>query len=34
MSNTTPPNGMPKDVNNQLGSAMGLDLDDPNEMPF
>jgi hypothetical protein len=34
MSNTTPPNGMPKDVNNLLGGAMGLDPDDPNDMAF
>ena len=24
----------PKDVNNQLGSAMGLDPNDPNDMAF
>ena len=34
MSNITPPNGMPKDVNNRTRGATGLDPDDPNDMAF
>jgi hypothetical protein len=34
MSNITPTNGMPKDVNNRLCGATGLDPDDPNDMAF
>jgi hypothetical protein len=34
MSVFTPPNGTPKDVNNRLGSAKGLDPDDPNDTAF
>ncbi len=34
MSGLTPPNGMPMDINNQLGGVKGLDHDDPNDMAF
>ena len=34
MANITPPNGMPKDVNDQLGSVKGLDPDVLNDMVF
>jgi hypothetical protein len=34
MSNITPPNGTPKDVNNGLRGATGLDPDNPNDMVF
>jgi len=34
MSDFTPPNGMPKDINNGLGAVKGLDHDDPNDTAF
>jgi hypothetical protein len=34
MSNITPPNLTPKDVNDRLRHATGLDPDDPNGMAF
>ncbi len=34
MANITPTNGTPKDVNNQLRGAAGLNPDDPNDMAF
>ncbi len=34
MFNITPSIGMPKDVNDQLRSATGLNPDDPNDMAF
>jgi hypothetical protein len=34
MSGFTPPNGMPMDINNRLGSVKGLDPDDPNYKAF
>ena len=34
MSDFTPPNGMPKDINNRLCGVKGLDPKDPNDMAF
>jgi hypothetical protein len=34
MSNITPPNETPKDVNNRLHGATGLNPDNPNDMTF
>jgi hypothetical protein len=34
MSDFTPRNGMPKDINNRLGGMKGLDPDDPNDTAF
>jgi hypothetical protein len=34
MSNITPPNGTPKDLNNRLRGAMGLNPDNLNDMAF
>ena len=34
MADITPPNEMPKDINDQLRGAMGLDPDDPNDTAF
>ena len=34
MSNITPPNGTPNDVNNRFCGATGLNPDNPNDMAF
>jgi hypothetical protein len=34
MSGFTPPNGMPKDINNRLGGVKGLNPEDPNDTAF
>ena len=34
MSDFTPPNGTPKDINNRLGVVKGLDPGDPNDTAF
>jgi len=34
MSDFTPPNGTPKDINNQLCGVKGLDPEDPNDIAF
>jgi hypothetical protein len=34
MSDFTPPNGTPKDINNQLDGVKGLDPNDPNDTAF
>jgi hypothetical protein len=34
MSDITPPNGTPKDINNRLGGVKGLNPDDPNATAF
>jgi len=34
MSDFTPPNGTPKDIDNRLGAVKGFDPGDPNDTAF